>query len=302
MSTAKLFNLKKTNIKNLCDAMRCTDPPQGTTIGDLWGRPEVDLCAAHLATALAFAEQNPDYVPGSDTSPAATSGTATGTDTSSENTAIVKVVAEGVALPPTWLEQAYASIAEISGSLPEAEEQLELAKGFVINNQDDLQLVVDMTREVKERRDKYEQLEQAITKPLNAVIKRVRFLLNPAKSIWESVEGDLRGKINKQRLLEADRNQKLVDAAAKAQAEGGDATAPMQQITTSTDLEGASTRVFWRPIVTNVDELPDEYTFRVADEKKLKTYAASFNGAEPSPMTGVRFEREAASRITAVKH
>lgn len=289
--TTALFNLKKTNPKNVCDAMRCPDAPHDTTAGDLWARENVSLCAKHLSLALTFAEHNPDYEPAAEVVEAP------------PNAALAKVAVGEAVLPSTWLDRAQEVVALITGSKSEADEQLELAKAFQIENHEDFEMVATMTREVKTIRDQYETMEKEITQPLNAAVKKIRFILASSKTAWTEVESVLRGKMRDATLREAERNSEIVKQAAATAAAGGDAVAVVQNMTMSSDIQGVSNKIVWKHVVENVEMLPPEYQIKLPDDKKLKAYAESFEGDEPpTPIAGVRFERDTKQRVQSVKN
>lgn len=288
-TTTTLFNLKKTTTLGFCAAMRCTAATHDTVSGEPWGKPEdveIDLCAKHIAAALSFFDGNPGYKgPTKD-------------EDEEEGTAIVvsPPPVEGVALPPTWLERAYAVVTQIQDSQAEAAEALEVAEMLPIEDQSDLDTISEFLRDVKTMRNSMETHEKEITSPLTAVVKRIRDVLAPAKKTWSDVEGTLRGKLTQAALNEAERNQKLMNEAAKA----GDREV-LSQMTTSSDLRGVSVKVIWRAVVADLSLLPDEYVVRLPDVAKLKLYVSSFDGAEPKPIPGVRFERDAATRVQSNK-
>ena len=125
----------------------------------------------------------------------------------------------------------------------------------------------------------------------------VGIFLGNAIGGWLYAETELRGKLAKAALLEHDRNQQLMQEAARTHAEGGDVTPVMGQLTTSTDLDGVSIKIVWKATIQDVTLMPDEYVIRLPDNKKLKEYAASFEGAEPTAVPGVIFERDATTRV-----
>jgi hypothetical protein len=283
MTPAILFNLKKkTTDKTCCDANRCTERTHSTVPGDLWARDEVGLCARHISLAATFSEQNPDYAPVVET-PA--------------STALVKAPVDGVLLPPTWGERVTAIIAQVQSDAEVAELTLKEAQALSIESHADMEKAADLVRDVKTMRDDIETWEKEVTRPVNAVAKRIRELLAPAKLLWTYAETELRGKLAKAALLEHDRNQKLMQEAARTHAEGGDVTPVMEQLTTSTDLDGVSIKIIWKATIQDVTLMPDEYVIRLPDNKKLKEYAASFEGAEPTAVPGVLFERDAPTRV-----
>jgi hypothetical protein len=283
MTTAILFNLKKrTTDKTCCEANRCMERMHDTVLGDLWAREEVALCAKHIAQAATFADQNPDYSP------------VVGTPALM---ALMKAPVDGVLLPPTWGERVTAIIAQVVGDQAVAELMLKEAERLSIESHADMEKAADLVRDVKTMRDDIETWEKEVTRPVNAVAKRIRELLAPAKLLWTYAETELRGKLAKAALLEHDRNQKLMQEAARTHAEGGDVTPVMEQLTTSTDLDGVSIKIIWKATIQDVTLMPDEYVIRLPDNKKLKEYAASFEGAEPTAVPGVLFERDAPTRV-----
>lgn len=279
MTTASLFKLKKKTALGQCEAMRCEDASSQLP-GDLWVRQNVSLCPRHAAMAIDFAEKNPDYSPVEQLEP------------------VVIPKVDGVMIPPSWLGRVLVVIEEIRGSEKQADEILDLLKqGLVINSQALMEEVADWVRDVKTRRDEIESKEKEVTTPLTTVIRRIRDLVSPAKRKWAEAELALRKALTDAVLVEEQRNKQLAVAAAKAHAEGGDATEAVSKMTTSTDLSGVSFKIVWRPVVKDVKLLPAEYTIVLPNEKMLKEYAASFGGEEPTALPGVVFERDAPPRV-----
>jgi hypothetical protein len=283
---SSLFNLKKTNPKHVCEAMRCSDAVHQSIPGDLWGKDEVDLCARHIVMAADYAEKAPPAPP----TPLAAAAP--------EQTALA--LGE-VDVPASLGQRAREIIGEVQESKANADETLELVRKLTISSHADMDDVAEYLREVKTFRDKIETKEKEITVPLNAILRRFRELLSPAKKSWTEAEGLLRGLLSQAALSEQQRNQALMDEAARAHAGGADASAPVQGMTTSSDLFGVSVRFVWTVIVEDADKLPEEYTTRTANVLKLKEYAAKFEGKEPDPLPGVRFEKTAPLRVQSVR-
>jgi len=284
-----LFNLKKTNPKHLCEAMRCTDAVYGSIPGELWGKDTVDLCAKHIAMAADYAEKSPPE------------GTATDAPTPSSALANAPDSTPVPAIPANWGER-FASIhSEAASFEDQAKMVLAVVQRLPVASHQDMEDVAEYLRDAKTMRNVIESREKEITGPLTAVIRRCRELLSPAKKGWEEIEGRLRGLLSQAALQEQQRNQELMDAAAKAHAEGTDVSAPVRSMTTSSDLFGVTVRFVWNVIVEDVSKIPEEYTTRSANVGKLKEYAAKFEGQEPTPLPGVKFVKDAPLRVQSVR-
>jgi hypothetical protein len=276
-----LFNIKKITKPNQCEAMRCTDAHTDTVDGALWSRhTAVWLCSKHLSALLTFVEQNPNYDP---------------------STALVRPAGEplaGVVIPDNWAENAYAVVADIRGSEAEAKEVLGMIKDLRIDGQEDMASVSDFLRDVKTKRNVIETGDKQVTGPLLGIVKRIRELIAPARQAWTDAESLLREKLSKAAVEESQRNQRLVEEAAEAHAQGQAVGEHLNRMTTATDLKGVGVKVVWVAVVDDLSALPEEYVVRQPDLKKLKEYAAGFEGKEPTPIPGVRFVQDAALRVT----
>lgn len=283
--TVALFNLKKTTKPGQCEAMRCTDAHTDTVDGYLWSRRiPVGLCDKHLSALLTFVEQNPNYDP-----------------SAAPSTALARPAGEplaGVVIPDNWAENAYAVVADIRGSEAEAKEVLGMIKELRIDGQDDMASVSDFLRDVKTKRNAIETGDKQVTGPLVAIVKRIRDLIAPAKKSWTEAESLLREKLSKAAVEESQRNQRLLDEAAEAHTHGLGVGEHLEQMTTVTDFEGVSVKLVWVVVVDDLSALPDDYVIRQPDLKKLKAYAAGFEGKEPDPLPGVRFVQDAPLRVT----
>lgn len=283
MATPKLFNIVK-NRKLLnaatCSAVRCKEEPEDNCPGELWNDPhDVALCSKHLALAYKYSEH-------------------LATQPQQPGTAIVPATGiEGVEVPPTWLQRATEVVGWIRSLQKEAEAVAAAARGHVIQNQAEMEEISEQLRKTKGTRNQIQQYENEVTAPLKQILKKVAELTAPTKKAMETAEGLLRGVLSAAAVAEAQRNQQLAAEAATAHASGGDATVATGQMTTSTDLQGVSVRIVWNPIVKDAAKLPEEYIERRPNMLKLKEYAASFKGREPTPIPGVSFVQDAPLRV-----
>jgi hypothetical protein len=278
MATPKLFSIVK-NRKLLnatvCSAARCKEPVHGNCPGELWNDAhEVALCAKHMVLALEYAKYQEEHQP-----------TALAVVPPSE--------IEGVQVAPTWQQRALEVITWIQSLQQQAEVIATSVRGHVIQSQQDMEEAGEQLRAAKGTRNDIKRYEDEVTAPLKAVLKRIAELTAPSKKAWEQAEGLLRGLLSQAALAEQERNRKLAEEAAQAHAAGQNVTVTVGQMTTSTDLQGITVRRIWNPVVQDVLKLPDEYVERRPNMLKLREYAASFKGSEPTPLPGVSFVQDA---------
>lgn len=275
-----LFNIKKTTKPAQCEAMRCTSATAQTVPGDLWGKSHVGLCDKHIELAIQFADANPGYKPSA--------------------APLVKEsdYLAGIDIPENWAENAYTVVSAIRDSEVEAKEVVKLVAELSVQSHEELASVSDFLRDVKTKRNDIEAGDKSVTGPLTAILKRVRALMAPAKQAWMDAESLLRQKLSDAAVAEAQRNQQLVHEAAEAHAQGQSTAEHLERMTTATDLQGVSVRLVWVVVVDDLSQLPAEYILCQPDLKKLKEYAASFDGEPPAPLPGVRFVQQAPLRVT----
>lgn len=169
-------------------------------------------------------------------------------------------------------------------------DELEALDGWTIDNTEDNEFAAEMLQDVKQRHKALEAQRKTITKPLTAAKKAVDDLFRTPRGLLERAEVLLKGKIavyvdtseaNTAALKEA-ANAETVEQAAAALSTIEHIEAPA----------GVSVRYKYRAIVFSPDIVPDE--FRIPDEVAIQRYtdeAVKIHG-EPTPIPGVRFDKE----------
>lgn len=170
-----------------------------------------------------------------------------------------------------------------------------------IDTAEENDFAADMLRDVKARHKALEDKRKTITKPLNAATKAVNDLFRPPRQLLERAEKHLKRKIAGYLEAQAVEQAAAVQAVAVAETpeqavEALDAIQPA-----ATTPAGVTVRYVWRAVVFSPDIVPDE--FRMID---LEAIQAHTNGSakmygEPTPIPGVRFEKESIVTSRAVK-
>jgi len=290
-----LFKLRKSPRPPQCDATRCDEEGANNLTGEMWRRPTVRLCARHTSMVLAFQDKHPDYVPdGEEQTPEPLP------------TSVTALVPAGITLANqtvlgAWVERVRGIAAELPGLLAEGTSVLEYAKEYVIGTHAELVEASAFLLEVKSTNNAIASKKKEITAPLSGALAKVRELLKPAEQVWVDAEAILRAKTEAAALHEAERNRLAMQAASEAHAGGQDVSGALARLTTSSDLEGVTFKVFWKAIVEDVSLLPNEFVVRIPNQLKLKEHCAKAGDSEPEPIAGVRFEKDATSRVQSKK-
>lgn len=252
----KLFRLKQKPDAN-CDASRCkeADPTDGLP-GELWGREAVKLCQTHAERAIEYARTSPPQA-----------ATAVGE--------LGSVPGETAAL--------------VQAALTEGEQVLAVVRGYKIDTHQELAQVGEWLREVKARRNELERQEKEITQPINLALRKVRELFKPAKKFWADAEVLLKSKIGAAKLLEEQKNQAALKAAADAHAAGDTegVVAATAKVTTAGDLAGITTFTKWTYVIEDESQLPRE--FLMPNERLIKEHCSHSTDRQPTPIAGVKF-------------
>lgn len=162
---------------------------------------------------------------------------------------------------------------------------------WTIESDDDNEFAAEMLRDVKARHKALEAKRKTITKPLAQAKKAVDDLFRKPRTLLESAEYILKGKIAGYLETQAKANDAAVEAVANAES-AEDATAALANLKPEpTAPAGVNVRHKWRAIVFSPGIVPDE--FRMPDEDKIQAYTdnAVRERGEPMPIPGVRFEK-----------
>lgn len=267
----KLFALKAAGKSkdDTCRARGCKNQAVGEFPGELWREFPVRLCDGCAEKAVLFAEENPNYEP-----------------------------------PQIWSAQERSDLQrmELAGQqvgimMREGMDGAQIARGFEIEDQKDLELVNQWLLWVVERRKEIESFKDSLIGPLNLVISRIRALLGPAEQTWADFEVLVRHKLSRHALLEAERTEAAMAAAAAAAAAGDETGAALatSKITNVSELEGTSVSFVWDVEIEDVEKVPSKYIMpKRADISALKIYARECQKLKQIPtIPGVKFVKNA---------
>jgi len=174
--------------------------------------------------------------------------------------------------------------------------------GWTIDTADDADFAAEILRDVKARHKALEVERKKITGPLNTATRAVNALFKPPRELLEDVERMIKGKIASYLEAREAANAAAIEAASTADTpeQASEALATVEQAEAPA---GVSVRHKYRAVVFNPEIVPDQ--FCMPDEAAIQSFtdtAVRMNG-EPTPIPGVRFEREAvvASRAKVSK-
>ena len=197
---------------------------------------------------------------------------------------------------------------------------------IIINNQEDYELAVAITKEIKARLKELEEERRKITKPIDEGKKAVMDLFRKPIEMLEEAERKLKDAMNEyvskmereakeeeERLrkiaeAEADKKRKKIEAQIKKAEEKGDTEkveelkAKLEEIIPITPVimpqvenpKGVSYRERWYAEVIDFKLLPDEY--KLPNQQALDRVAQATKGSIQIP--GVIFKSE---KITVIK-
>jgi hypothetical protein len=291
----ELFKLKKKTAHGQCEAMRCTESKDDAVSGAPWGvEANVLLCTKHLAMSQDYARKHPEIVPAEPST-----ALAVYSESMAEGAKIVGWTEQSAV--GHWLARVHEVVATLPALTQEGLDVAELVKALTVDSQADLVLVGDWIKEAKAKLKEISADEKEIALPVSTALARIRELCKPAKQAWADAEELLRAQLVAAKLREEERNREVMVEARAAHLTGGDATLALGRLTQTSDIEGVSLKLKWKAVVEDVALMPDEYVVRIPNDKKLKEHCSAAGDEEPAPISGVRFERDVASRVQAAK-
>jgi hypothetical protein len=273
---SKLFNLSKT-AKGGCDAMRCKEEEALEEVeGFLWERDSIKLCPTHVAKLMAYLEGGPEA---SDTKPT--------------------VIRSKRVAPVVEIDPIVANNAEQQVLAEELYKEVQALGGA--DDQDALDFINEILRDVKKSAKDLEAEEKSKTRPLLDALNKIRDLYRPAKKAWANLELLLKRKITNVRLAEEQRNREAQKLMADAHA-AGDTVAVQEaadKVITTKGLEGTTVIPKWNFEIEDETLLPRE--FLMPNLTLIKEHCAHSTDREPTPIPGVRFYPDATVRTVAKK-
>jgi hypothetical protein len=142
-----------------------------------------------------------------------------------------------------------------------------------------------------------EEERKTLTEPINRDLKQINEWYRTARAPLEAFKELANSKLN---ALALQRSQAAIEArklAAQAAAAGDHAAAVAAIVAAPPEpvaVAGNSVRYEWRPVVVQPMLVPRD--FLMVDEAKLKAYSKTVE--QPTPVSGVRFDRVAINRPT----
>lgn len=160
----------------------------------------------------------------------------------------------------------------------------ELAAGFEVQTQEDLEAAAAFLVEVKSAWKKVEAQRKKITKPLDEAKKAAQALFKPALDRLAGLEAEIKALISAHADREAERNRELM-------ADVPENSGALAQVTHLADVQGVQTRDHWRFEVQNADSVPRSLCS--PDPAKIREFMHEClrNDVDPE-VKGVAFIRE----------
>lgn len=151
-------------------------------------------------------------------------------------------------------------------------EVLTVVSGYEIESQDDMDMVGQMKREARDRRESLDARLKEITAPMRAAEKSVRDLFRPAISTNTQIENICTEAIRRFELRKMEERRaalKQIEATGGKADEATLAVAHGHGVVETSDL--VSTRKVFRFEVKDPEQIPERYWRRVLDEKLIQT-------------------------------
>lgn len=182
----------------------------------------------------------------------------------------------------------------------EAIEQLTSLQKATIDNDDEAAEGAALLRQTVDERKQIEAMQAGLLQPLNAAVKAVKALFQPALQAKAASEAKLRELVGGYQLARAAEQRRLLNEAAKAaqQREPAALTTALAAATAAEPekLAGVGFREVWAVRRIAADLVP--YEWCVPDEARIRKHARETPiDSEPSPIPGVLFERVASTTV-----
>lgn len=173
----------------------------------------------------------------------------------------------------------------------EANDILEAIDSIEIHTQDDLEFAAESLAEIKGKIKELEDERQSVTKPLNAVIRKINKWFKKPREILERCETKLKTRIAAAHQEEYQRQRQALEEAGKASMEQdeerAEAAMARAEKTTFQPVEGLAFRHGFDYNIVAFEQIPREYL--LVDDAKIKKVIKAHDGKVTIP--GIKIER-----------
>jgi len=182
-----------------------------------------------------------------------------------------------------------------------AQDTLSVLDNFTVESPEDLALLAEVMKQVRDANAEATASRDEVTKPLNAVVKRVRSWFKPGLDSLAAVEARIKQMIREGKLKLDAKADALLEEASKARAAGNDEVAALaldaRATAEVTSTPGVVYAEVWKFEITDPMEVPRE--FLTVAESRIRAHVMREKGNAEIP--GVRVFKDVSVRAAASK-